>query len=385
MIARQLSSSIQRLLPKFPVLSITGPRQAGKTTLLKNLLPEYRYINLEDSRFRDAAIEDPHGFLNSFDQKVIFDEIQRTPDLFSAIQVKVDEEHMMGRYVLSGSQNFLLLEKISQSLAGRVAVLKLLPFSMAELFDATKMPDTPETAMFQGGYPVLHDRIIEPADYFPSYLETYLERDVREVTNVKDLRQYYNFVRLCAGRVGQPVNVQSLAADCGISFPTAKNWLSILEASYIIFMLPPFFENFHKRIIKTPKLYFFDTGLLCFLLGLNAAQQIDQYYQRGSLFENFVVADLLKNRYHQGRPINAYFWKDSHQVEVDLILQEAGQTDLYEIKYSHTPKPDHFKGLTSFRNTAMNLFGNNYIIYAGEIPQRWSQASFVPWTEIRNL
>jgi predicted AAA+ superfamily ATPase len=287
MIARQLTQSIQATCALYPIVSLTGPRQSGKTTLLRHLLPDYRYVNFEEPNTRIFFHEDPLGFLKQYDRFVIFDEAQRVPDLFSYLQVKTDTDKIMGQYVLSGSQNFLLLEKISQSLAGRVGLFRLLPLSHAELVgvEPSLRPTDVAEAIFRGGYPALYDRNLPVARYFQNYVETYVTRDARDVLNIKDLNAFQNFLRLCAGRVGQPLNIQLLGTDAGISTPTVKNWLSILEASYILFQLPPFFENFNKRIIKSPKLYFYDTGLLCHLLGINEPEQISQFYKRGSLFE----------------------------------------------------------------------------------------------------
>lgn len=279
MINRHISGSIQRLLDHFPIISITGPRHSGKTTLLRGMFPNYRYVNFEDPYSRLYFEQDPRGFLRQYDRQVIFDEAQRVPALFSYLQVKVDEDKMMGQFILSGSQNFLLLEKITQSLAGRVAILRLLPFSHAELeaHIPSLKPTEVETAIWRGGYPVLGDRQTEPSVYFQSYLETYVERDARNVLNIKDLNAFQVFLRLCVGRIGQPVNFQSLATEAAISAATVKIWLSILEASYIVFQLPPFFENFNKRLIKSPKIYFYDTGLLCRLLGISEPAQIGQH------------------------------------------------------------------------------------------------------------
>lgn len=383
-VPRELANRMSELAAKYPVLALTGPRQSGKTTLLKNLFPEYRYVSLEDPFQREFATEDPRRFLATFDSRVIFDEAQRAPSLFSYIQTKTDEDKMMGQYILSGSQNFLLLEKITQSLAGRVSLFKLLPFSHAELSAASPnlLKNSPEEAIFWGGYPALYDREIQQTDFFADYIETYVERDVRNLLNVKDLSLFRNFIRLCAGRIGTPLNSQSLAVDCGISSATARSWLSILESSYIVYLLPPYFQNFNKRIIKSPKIYFYDTGLACFLLGLNTTQQVDNFHQRGSLFENMVIIELLKKRLNQKIPANFYFWQDSNGVEVDLLIEENGQVNLIEMKNSQTPKAEFFKGLTSFRQAATQISGSNTVIYAGPDDQERSIASILSW---RNL
>lgn len=389
MVARQLTEQIRALMSKYPVISVTGPRQSGKTTLLRGMFPDYRYVNFEDPDTRLFFEEDPRGFLREYDRHVIFDEAQRVPTLFSYLQVKVDEDKIMGQFVISGSQNFLLLKKITQSLAGRVAIFRLLPFSHAEL-EANAPPlisKEVEGAIWRGGYPVLYDRNAEPGSYFQNYLETYVERDVRSILNIKDLNAFQTFLRLCAGRVGQPVNFQSLATEAGISTATVKNWLSILEASYIVFQLSPFFENFNKRLIKSPKIYFYDTGLLCFLLGITEPAQINQHYNRGSLFENMVFVELMKNRFNRNLKPEFYFWKDSNQVEVDLVSLEGLETQLFEMKYSFTPKAEFFKGFQSFRNDAPEhrKSGENIVVYAGEEGQRRSSAMIESWRSLGRL
>jgi predicted AAA+ superfamily ATPase len=389
MVARQLTEPIRALMSKYSVISVTGPRQSGKTTLLRGMFPDYRYVNFEDPDTRLFFEEDPRGFLREYNSYIIFDEAQRVPTLFSYLQVKVDEDKIMGQFILSGSQNFLLLEKITQSLAGRVAIFRLLPFSHAELEThlPSLKPTEVEAAIWRGGYPVLYDREVAPSAYFQSYLETYVERDVRSVLNIKDLNAFQTFLRLCAGRVGQPVNIQSLATEAGISAATVKNWLSILEASYIIFQLPPFFENFNKRLTKSSKIYFYDTGLLCFLLGISEPAQIGQHYSRGSLFENMVIIELMKNRFNRNVRPDFYFWKDSNQVEVDLVSLEGLETQLFEMKYSFTPKSEFFKGIQSFRNNAPEhrKSGKNVIVYAADEGQQRSIAAIESWRNLGGL
>jgi uncharacterized protein len=387
MVARKIEKPLREMLQKFPILAVTGPRQSGKTTLLRAAFPSYRYVNLEQANLRDFFTDDPEGFLRMYDRKVIFDEAQRLPDLFSWLQVKADESGEMGQFILSGSQNFLLMEKISQSLAGRVALFRLLPFSHEELLGAvpSKLPDEAEQAIFTGGYPVLYDRGLEPGAYFSGYVETYLERDVRNLTNVSDLNAFRTFLRLCAGRVGQTVKFQALASEAGISTPTAKKWLSILEASYILFQLPPYFENFNQRVVKSAKFYFYDTGLLCFLLNLNHPDQLQTFHARGSLFENMVIAELLKNRNNRFQPTAFYFWQNSNAVEVDLVIQEGGQTHLIEIKYSYTARSDFFKGLQTFRKAVPHLNGQNRVVFAGNETQPRTFATLHSWRDLSIL
>ena len=386
LIQRQITESLREMLPKFPILLVTGPRQSGKTTLLLDAFPEYRYVNMELMDNRNFATEDPRGFLRLYDKNVIIDEAQRVPELFPWLQAKTDEDRQMSQYILSGSQNFLLMAKTSQSLAGRVGIFKLLPLSHAELKAANLMPQEVETALFTGGYPSLFDRNFTPPQYFPSYVETYLERDVRSLTNVQNLSLFRKFLRLCAGRVGQTMNFIALANDCGVNQATAKNWLSILEASYILFQLPPYFENFNKRLVKSSKLYFYDTGLLCYLLDLHTETTLQNFYARGSIFENMVIAEMLKNRCNQNRPAPFYFWQDNNAVEIDLVVSESAQVNLFEIKSSFTIKSEFWKGITSFRKTVPeHITGSDNVIYAGEETQPRSNGTFWSWRDIEKL
>lgn len=387
LISRDITARFQEVLPQYPVLALTGPRQSGKTTLLRNLLPQYQYVSLEEPFQREFAQNDPRGFLDKYSRYVIFDEVQRVPDLFSYIQTKTDNDRIMGQYILSGSQNFLLLEQITQSLAGRVSLFKLLPLSHAELaaHSPAQMHKRPSEAIFWGGYPALYDRGIGHFDFFSDYVETYVERDVRNLLRVQDLTAFRNFVRLCAGRIGTPLNLHSLAVDCGISNPTAKAWMSLLESSYIVYLLPPYFQNFNKRIIKSSKLYFYDTGLACYLLGLTAPEQVEGFYMRGGLFENMVILELLKNRMNRKAPANFYFWQDSNGIEVDLLLEAEGRTNLFEMKYSQTPHAEFSKGITSFRKNTPQLSGDNTIIYAGDIEQLRSDFSLLGWESVKDL
>ncbi|RDB06882.1 ATP-binding protein [Runella aurantiaca] len=384
MIDRLLAPKILDLVKKFPIISLTGPRQSGKTTLLKNLLPNYRYVSLENPTTRTFAKEDPNSFLKTYDQFVVFDEVQRVPELFSYLQTKVDEDQIMGQYVLSGSQNFLLLQNITQSLAGRVAILKLLPLSYAELSKANLLSESIAYHIFTGNYPAIFGRGLLPDEFYSNYIETYVQRDVRELLAVKELSSFQTFLRLCAGRVGQPLNLSSLATDCGITSPTAKAWLSILESSYITFTLQPHYQNFNKRLIKSPKLYFYDTGLLCHLLNMTDARQVETYYQRGSLFENAIIADMSKNRFNRGVSPQFYFWQDSNRNEIDLLEEGVGTINLFEMKYTATINPEHFRNLRLYRELS-SIGGDNFLIYAGEENQIRSNAKVIPWNQVINL
>ncbi|MEQ1745317.1 MAG: ATP-binding protein [Saprospiraceae bacterium] len=387
MIARQIEAAIREMLTKFPILLVIGPRQAGKTTLLREMFADYQYVNLEFAANREFAATDPVGFLRQYPGKIILDEAQRVPELFSYLQVRADEDKEMGKYILSGSQNFLLADNVAQSLAGRVAIFKLLPLSHREMYGHTPdlLANNPEAAIFRGGYPALFERDIHPSAYFPSYIETYLERDVRSVTNISDLNTFRNFLRLCAGRVGQPVNYQALATEAGISQPTLKKWLNILEAGFIAFQLQPYFENFSKRLIKSPKLYFYDTGLLCHLLDLNESAQIDHYHAKGSLFENMVAAELMKNRYNAFRPASIYFWRDSNGNEVDFLVREGGEVHLVEAKFSFTPMAQFYKGIQFVREAAPQFSGRNIVLFAGDEAQIRREAELLSWRALIGL
>ena len=384
MIEREIAPKLLSYAQKFPVISLTGPRQSGKTTLLRYLLPQYRYVSLENPAIRNFAIEDPNGFLNTYDKFVIFDEVQRVPELFSYIQTKVDEDKIMGQYILSGSQNFLLLKQISQTLAGRVAVLKLLPLSYAELQKSNLLADSIAENIFKGTYPATFDRQLSSDEFYPSYIETYVQRDVRELIDVRDLRSFQTFLKLCAGRIGQPLNLSSLASDCGISSPTAKAWLSILESSFIVYTLSPYYKNFSKRLIKSPKLYFYDTGLACHLLNMTETIQAENYYQRGSLFENAMISELMKNRFNQAKNQTLYFWQDSHKNEIDLLEEIGENINLFEMKYSMTVTKEHLKNFQLFRNLS-NISGQNYLIYAGSETELRSDATVAPWRNVIDL
>lgn len=364
-VKRQIKESILSLLPKYPILALTGPRQSGKTTLLKNILPDYRYVSLENTDDRYFATEDPAGFLKKYDSKVIFDEVQQVPNLFSYLQTIVDESGQMGQYILSGSQNFHLLERITQSLAGRVSIFKLLPFDSIELKQAGLLPLDWKSALLKGFYPAIYDRDLDPAIYYSNYLQTYIDRDVTNLLNVKDMRRFRNFIGLCAARTGHLLNLNNLANECGITQPTAKSWISILESSYIIFQLPPYFENFSKRIVKTPKLYFYDVGLAAFLLSLRQVEDLEDQNLIGSLFENLVIADMLKKNHHQYLLRDYWFWRDSHGNEVDLLTKKGGGFEIFEIKSSQTILPQQFKGLDYFSEITNGKVNTQTLIYGG--------------------
>ncbi|MBK7475398.1 MAG: ATP-binding protein [Haliscomenobacter sp.] len=378
---RQLEASIRSLLYAYPILALTGPRQSGKTTLLKTILPDYQYVSLENSSERSFAINDPTGFLKKYSSKVIFDEAQRAPDLFSYLQTAVDESGMMGQFVLSGSQNFHLLERITQSLAGRVALFKLLPFDAWELREANLLAPGWKSLLFKGFYPAVYDRDLPPAVFYSNYLETYINRDVANLMKVHDMRLFRNFIGLCAGRVGQMLNLSHLANECGISQPTAKSWLSILESSYILFLLPPYFENFNKRIVKTPKLYFYDVGLVSFLLGMREEEDLQDYVLIGSLFENLVISNILKNNFHRYQLQEFWFWRDAGGHEVDLLTKRAGQFHVFEIKSTQTILPHLFRGMDYFDSITNGKVKTKTLVYGGADNHDRTEYRIRSWNE----
>ena len=368
MIKRHIEPEFLQLLGEYPIVTILGPRQAGKTTLARQLLPDYAYVNLEHPETRAFAQDDPKAFLAQYSGKVIFDEIQRLPELLSYLQVAVDNQRENGRYVLTGSHQLALREAIAQSLAGRTAILHLLPFSIAELVDNDLGFVKAEDYLYQGFLPRIYDQQQRPSTAYANYYQTYVERDVRQLINLKDVAQFQKFMKLVAGRVGQLMDYSSLAGDVGVSATTIKHWLSILEASFILYKLPPYFENFGKRVIKTPKYYFIDTGLLCFLLGIENPQQVARDPLIGQLFENLVIIDVLKNIYNKGKLDNLYFFRDSNGLEADLLLQQGRQLIPIEIKSSSTYKPELLKGLKRIMELSPQM-ANAHLVYSGDAMQ----------------
>lgn len=382
MIERSIEKKLRQMTTKFPVVTLTGTRQCGKSTLLKQRFNEFKYISLEDLDRRQFAIDDPRGFLMNFGTPLIIDEAQYAPDLFSYIQTRVDEKNETGMYILSGSHNFLLMERISQSLAGRTAILKMAPFSINELRQASILPNNLNDWLITGGYPRIYDKAIAPIDFFPNYIQTYLERDVRLLRNISDMSQFVRFLKLCAGRLAQLLNVASLASECGISVPTANAWLSILETSYTIFLLKPYYRNYNKRLIKSPKLYFCDTGLAASLLGLENSHQMETHYLRGELFENMVIAESVKRSYSQGREPNLYFWRDSNNEEVDLLSEQGTTLDCYEIKSAATMHSDHFSSLKTFAKQAQLDTNRLHVVYGGEQDIQTSNGNYISWKNL---
>lgn len=367
------------LATKYPVVTLTGPRQSGKTTLLREAFQDYQYVSLEDLDMREFAQNDPRGFLATYPRQTIIDEAQRVPSLFSYIQTHVDYLNETGVYLLAGSQNFLLSENVNQTLAGRTAILKLLPLSHAEMVRHGILPHNNDEEIYLGGYPRLYDKNIAPEDYYPYYIETYVERDVRQLKNIGDLSRFVRFVKLCAGRIGQLLNLSSLANECGITVPTVQSWISVLEASYICYLLKPDWKNFSKRIVKTPKLYFYDTGLACSLLDIKSASQVSTHYLRGGLFENMVINSFLKNAWNEGRAADLRFWRDSQGNEVDLLVYESEHPEAYEIKSGATPSSDYFKGLQKWAVISGASSEQLHVIYSGKTSLQTSSGRLMAW------
>ena len=378
MIFRHMKHQILEAAAQYPVVAVTGPRQSGKTTLCRDIFPEYSYVNLEKPDTRQYAMDDPNGFLAQFAKPVILDEVQRVPELFSYIMPLADEHHRMGEFILSGSQNFHLQSAISQSLAGRCATVKLLPFSFREIngrpnldvFNLDRLnPHVPENAsnpfehIFRGSYPPLYDRKIRPSGWYAQYAQSYLERDVRSLVNVGDLETFERFLRLTAGRSGQILNMDSLASDVGVSPVTVKRWISLLSASYIVFLLKPHYRNFNKRLIKTPKLYFYDTGLLCYLLNIRSASDLELHSQRGHIFETYIVSEFVKACFNAGIEPPLYYWRDSQGHEIDLIIENGENLFPIEIKSGQTVSDSLFDGLNYWRE--LDKSNSGMLIYGG--------------------
>jgi predicted AAA+ superfamily ATPase len=332
---------------------------------------------------REFATTDPRGFLNQFKDGVVIDEVQHVPQLFSYIQARVDKSKIPGEFILTGSQNFLLLEKISQSLAGRTAIVHLLPLSTHELFEAHYTFDDPFVLLQKGFYPRIYDQNIPAIDWYKNYINTYIERDVRQIKSISDLSKFQLFIKLCAGRIGQLLNMSSLASDCGIDHATARSWLSILEASFIVFLLRPHHKNFNKRLVKQPKLYFYDTGIASYLLGIHNPEDLIIHFMKGPLFENYVMTELVKRSFNRGREHNLNFWRDSHGHEVDVIITSGQKLIPLEIKASSTLSQEQFKALVYWKHLTND--GKGYLVYAGDTSQQRSVATVLSWKDIYKI
>lgn len=377
-VPRTIKTYLEELGTYFPIISLTGPRQAGKTTLLKKMFPEYRYVSLEDPDQQLRALDDPRSFLKQYDYRVIFDEVQRVPPLFSYLQTVVDEDRQVGRYILSGSQNFLLRQNITQSLAGRVGIARLFPLDMEELKVVNLLPKSYEEAIFKGFYPAQFDTGIPPRLFYPSYVSSYVERDVSGLISANNLNTFKRFLQICATYAGQLINYSAIAASVGVSVPTIQSWFSVLEQSYLVFRLPPYFRNFGKRIIKSPKLYFYDTGLLCYLLNMRSTQDVINYYQLGALFENLIIAERMKIGHHRGEEPRLYFYRDSNQLEIDLLEDSASGIILTEIKANRTFKSNMLSNLDKVAAITQQPT-QKQLVYGGDTTFEVMGAQVIPW------
>lgn len=378
---RKLTSRLKEMLQKFPIVTITGPRQSGKTTLLKEFFSDYSYYNLERLDLRELILTDPIGFLNNAGLKVILDEVQNVPDLFSYIQVISDERGVNGQFILSGSQSFLLNEKISQSLAGRVSINHLFPF------DLTELPMNNKKMYYQhiteGFYPRIFQHSINASDFYPSYLQTYIERDIRTLKSIENLNTFTRFLGLCAGRTAQTLNLTSLANDTGVAVNTVKSWLSLLEASFIIFLLQPYHNNFSKRLIKSPKLYFYDTGIVSSLLRITEPDVVRTYPLYGALFENLVLSDLVKQFYHSGSIPPIYYWKESNGKEIDCIIEKSfNEIIALEIKGGETFGKDYLKNFNNLVDPSSPLEVRKYLIHPNAQKTKVNDVNILSWEDL---
>jgi predicted AAA+ superfamily ATPase len=378
---RSTAALLKRSLRDYPVVVVTGPRQAGKSTLLRQELEGWQMLSLEDIDQREFAQNDPRAFLQRYPAPLIIDEAQRVPDLLSYIQTAVDTSGRMGQYVLTGSQQFSLLAGVTQSLAGRASLIDLYPLRLKELFDGDDMPVSLDRYLLQGGYPAVHARGLDTQRYYADYIASYVERDVRSLSAVQDLGNFQRFMRLCAARSGQLLNLNALANDCGISQPTANAWMNLLEASFIVKRIAPYHRNFGKRLVKTSKLYFLDTGLCAWLLGITSERDMQSHYARGALFETWAVTEALKWRAVQGNTQPLYFWRDNIGNEVDLLLEQDGGITLVEVKSGQTFQPDWLQNLkTVQRHTAQPT--RNAVLYGGDISANRTDAELVGWRDV---
>lgn len=385
MLKRAAANLTKRLAKEFKIVAIVGPRQSGKTTLARKVFPKLPYVSLEAPDNLEFAREDPRRFLEMYAKGAVIDEVQRCPSLFSYLQGVVDQTRKPGRFILTGSQHFGLLEGITQSLAGRVGFVRLLPFSLAELKANDRAPDSLDAYLLKGSYPPLYDQPLDPERWLDAYITTYVERDVRQLLNVRDLALFQRFVRLCAGNIGQLLNRSRLGADLGVDQKTVESWLGILETSFILFRLQPHHRNFRKRLVKSPKLYFHDVGLAARLIGIEAAKDIFTHPLRGALFENMVVSELIKGRSERGKSENLYFWRSHVGKEIDVVADRGGRLRPIEIKAGATIASDWVSELKHWTDLAGKAAVQPTLIYGGEQSQKRSGVELIPWREIDRL
>jgi predicted AAA+ superfamily ATPase len=385
MIPRNAAETCRSLAEGYPIVALTGPRQSGKTTLVRAVFPEKPYVSFEDPDKLESALNDPRGFLARFPEGAVIDEAQRFPKLFSYLQSLVDDRKKMGMFILTGSQQFGLLTGIGQSLAGRAALVQLLPFSLDEATNGGLALGSLPDVLFRGLYPPIYDRELDPSIWYGNYVLTYLERDVRNILGVRDLGQFRTFLRMCAARCGRLLNLSSLAADCGLTHNTARSWLSVLEASYIVHLLRPHHENFGKRLVKAPKLYFVDPGLAAWLLNIQGPDHMAVHPMRGSLFEALVVAEFLKGRYNRGLASDLYFWRNNVGDEIDLLIDEGTDVTAVEIKSGETVNDDYFRGLRKWRTWKKDTAAGAYVVYGGEEMFRQGSFGVVSWRRLSEI
>ncbi len=384
MITRNLAEHIKAAQGKYPVVTVTGPRQGGKTTLIKSLFPDIPYFSMETPDLRQQVSENPRELFARHGHCMVLDEVQRTPEVLSYIQTIVDEDPN-AFFVLSGSHNMLMMENVSQTLAGRTAIFYLLPFSMAELGTAGIVADKYEELLFKGAYPRLYDKGLDPVGFYQSYIETYVQRDVRQIKNIGNLNLFSRFLAMCAGHIGQIVNYSTLANQVGVSVSTAQSWLSILETSFIVYQLNPYFRNFNKRIVKSPKLYFYDTGLACSLLRITSLDALENYYQKGSLFENFVINEISKTYFNKGSRPPIYYWRDSTGREIDLVIDLGGRLLPIEVKSGRTFNSDFFKNIEWWEGVADMPLETGVAIYGGDTDWETAHGKLVSWKLMQSL
>lgn len=382
MISRDLAHQAKVAAGAFPSVTVTGPRQSGKSTLCRAVFPDHPYVSLETPDVRAFALSDPRGFLAQYPAGAVLDEVQRCPDLPSYLQAPIDADPTPGRWIMTGSQNLSLLESVSQSLAGRTAVLHLLPLARNEVRRFLTYPNDPDDALRAGGYPRIYDRQLDPAQWLSAYVGTYVERDVRTLTRIGDLVAFQRFLELCAGRTAQLLNLSALAADAGISQPTAKAWLSVLETSFLVFRLPPLHANIRKRLVKMPKLHFYDTGLVCWLLGIRNAAQLRAHPLRGAIFETWVVSEVRKHRMNAGERGGVFFYRDRHGTEADLVAEAGGGRIVVEAKAGRTATDDMFRGVRRVREALTDRPCTSIVAYAGEARQQRQDGLLLPWDEL---